>query len=57
MVARKWQVVSRAELVDYIWWWEVWENDGMLDVYIATIRKKIGKEHIETIKWFGYKIS
>ncbi|MBP7841466.1 winged helix-turn-helix domain-containing protein [Patescibacteria group bacterium] len=31
-------------------------DDSKLDVYISTIRKKLGKDFIQTEKGFGYKI-
>ncbi|MBS8122480.1 response regulator transcription factor [Candidatus Vampirococcus lugosii] len=50
-------VVSRTEIIDYIWGEEsVFESDDKLDVYISNIRKKTYKHLIETIKGFGYKI-
>lgn len=48
--------VSRTDLIDYIWGGDSRENDSTLDVYIANLRKKLGKDIIETIKWFGYRI-
>lgn len=56
LAQRKWQAISRTDLIDYIWWWDSRENDSTLDVYIANLRKKLGKDIIETIKWFWYKI-
>lgn len=56
LAQRQWQAISRTDLIDYIWWWDTWENDATLDVYIANLRKKLGKDNIETIKWFGYKV-
>lgn len=53
---RLWQAVSRTDLIDYIRWGDSRENDSTLDVYIANLRKKLGKEVIETIKGFGYRI-
>lgn len=50
------QAVSRTDLIDYIWWGDSRENDSTLDVYIANLRKKLGKDVIETIKGFGYRI-
>jgi len=49
-------VVSRWEILDFVWWENLFENGDKLDVYISTLRKKLGKELIETIKWFGYRI-
>ena len=50
--------VSRLNIIEEIWWGEAgFEEDGKLDVYVSTIRKKIGKERIETIKGFGYRMN
>jgi DNA-binding response OmpR family regulator len=49
--------VTRTDLIEYVWWGDaVYEHDGKLDVYIANLRKKLGRTCIETIKWFGYRI-
>ena len=56
LAQRMWQAVSRTDLIDYIRWWDSWENDATLDVYVANLRKKLGKDAIETIKGFGYRI-
>lgn len=51
------RLLSRSELLDFLRWDNTSErNDATLDVYIANIRKKLGKDLIETIKWHGYKI-
>ncbi len=57
LAQRQWNAISRTDLIDYIWWGDTRDNDWILDVYIANIRKKLGKDTIETIKWYGYKIS
>jgi len=52
-----WHAVSRWTIVDFVWWGDaLWESDGKLDVYISTLRKKLWKELIVTIKGFGYKL-
>lgn len=57
LAQRKWQAISRTDLIDYIRWWDEREIDSTLDVYMANVRKKLWKDSIETIKWFGYKIA
>lgn len=53
-----WLPISRTDIIAEIWWWDGRrENDGKLDVYISTIRSKLWKGIIETVKGFGYKIS
>ncbi len=52
-----WIAISRTEIIEEIWWWDsLFEWDWKLDVYISGIRKKLGKDLIETVKGFGYKI-
>lgn len=49
--------VSRSDLLEFVWWGDaLYEHDDKLDVYIANLRKKLWKQLIVTIKWFGYKI-
>lgn len=49
--------VSRSDLLEFVRWGDaLYEHDSKLDVYIANLRKKLGKELIVTIKWFGYKL-
>ena len=50
--------ISRLDIIEEIWWWEAWfEEDGKLDIYLSTIRRKIGKDSIETIKGFWYRMN
>lgn len=51
------RVISRSDLIDYIRWWEGTRGfENKLDVLISGLRKKLGKDNIETIKGFGYKL-
>lgn len=53
-----WITVTRSDIVESVWWEEaLFEADGKLDVYMANLRKKLGKEYIETIKWVWYRIN
>lgn len=52
------RAVSRSDLLEFIRWGDaLYEHDNKLDVYIANLRKKLGKKLIITIKGFGYKLS
>ena len=58
LLERKWRSISRTEIIEEIWGnYQIFEEDAKLDVYISTLRKKLGKTIIETIKWFGYQIA
>ncbi len=49
--------VSRTDIIEHVWWEsELFEADAKLDVYISTIRSKLDKKIIKTIKWYWYKI-
>lgn len=54
----KGSVVQRTSLIAAVWGDDqTREHDGALDVYIANLRKKLGKEVISTVKWVGYKLN
>lgn len=58
LVKNIWIPLSRTDIIQEVWWWDsLFDDDGKLDVYISTIRRKLGKDIIETVKGFGYKIS
>lgn len=58
LASSQWQAVSRTTLLEQVRWDEAMRSadDSKLDVYISTIRKKLGKDFIQTEKGFGYKI-
>ncbi len=55
----KWKVVSRQEMYEHVWWEFDWDFmfSKTVDVYIWYLRKKLGRELIETKKWFWYIIN
>lgn len=51
-------VVSRSDLLEFVRWGDaLYEHDNKLDVYIANLRKKLGKEFIMTVKGFWYRLT
>jgi len=57
LLENKGRTVSRTEIIEEIRGNDqIFEEDAKLDVYISTLRKKLGKTIIETIKGFGYQI-
>lgn len=57
LLDHQWRSISRTEIIEEIWWHDnIFEKDAKLDVYISTLRKKLGKTIIETIKGYGYHI-
>ena len=59
LINRKGEIVSRNELLDIIWGYEVAPVTRTIDVFIARIRKKIEKSpsrprHLKSIRSVGY---
>ena len=58
LLLNHWNVISRSDLMEEVRWEDgVRSKENKLDVYISTIRRKLGKDFIQTEKWFGYRIS
>ena len=49
------KVLTRAQILDNLWNIEESPNDGVIDVYIKNIRKKLLLDCIVTVKGIGYK--
>ena len=49
-------VVPRATLLTDVWGPDYPADSNVVDVYIRTLRKKIGAERIETIRGSGYRL-
>lgn len=57
LIRNKGMALSRLDIIEEIRGWDAgFEEDGKLDVYLSTIRRKIWKEMIETIKGYGYRL-
>lgn len=59
LAQNQWKALSREEIYAAVWW----ESDNdfayeskAIDVYIGYLRKKLGKDLIETVKWFWFLI-
>jgi len=51
------KTISRSDLISDIWWdIDLFTADNKLDVNIYSIRNKLWKDIIKTIKWFWYSI-
>jgi DNA-binding response OmpR family regulator len=57
LIQNKGRTLSRTDIITELWGDDaVWESDNKLDVYISTIRKKLHKNIITTVKGYGYCI-
>ncbi len=49
------RLFTREEIYDTVWGSDVVVGDRTIDVHIRNLRKKIGEDHIVTVKGVGYK--
>ncbi|WP_151526448.1 response regulator transcription factor [Serinicoccus kebangsaanensis] len=49
------QVLSRDQLLDRVWGFEVTGNSNVVDVYIRYLRAKLGADRISTVRGVGYR--
>lgn len=49
-------ILSRAQLLSHVWGMDFDPGSNVVDVYIRTLRKKIGAERIETVRGSGYRL-
>ena len=50
------QVMSRAQLLDRVWGYDYDPGSNIVDVYIGYLRKKFGKNCVETVRGVGYRL-
>lgn len=55
LMSKPGKVFQRDEIMSRVWGSEVVVGDRTIDVHIRKLRKKIGEQHIQTIKGVGYK--
>ncbi len=50
------QVLSREELLNYVWGYNFDSSSNIVDVYVGHLRRKLGENLIETVRGVGYKL-
>jgi len=50
------QVISREQLLDYVWGYDYNPGSNIVDVYVGYLRKKLGSDIIETVRGMGYRL-
>jgi DNA-binding response OmpR family regulator len=51
------QVVSKDRLISAVWNYDTNILPNTVEVFIGSLRKKIGKDFIKTVRGFGYKLN
>lgn len=51
------EVLSRAQLLEMVWEIGFDPGSNVVDVYVRTLRKKVGSQRIETVRGSGYRLA
>lgn len=54
-IQNPYRALSREELLNHIWGYDYIGETRTLDVHVNALRKKIGKERIQTVRQIGYQ--
>lgn len=49
------RILSRDNLLNYVWGYNYDYNSNIVDVYVGYLRKKLGSNFIETVRGIGYR--
>jgi DNA-binding response OmpR family regulator len=50
------QVLSRQQLLSIVWGYDFDPGSNVVDVYVGYLRRKLGRERIETVRGAGYRL-
>ncbi len=56
LMEKKGRVLSRSQIEDSLYGWDMEIESNTVEVHIHGLRKKLGKDFIKTLRSFGYKI-
>ena len=57
LMRRPGEVVSKTELLDHVWDAGVETAPNAVEVYVGYLRRKIGRERLETVRGAGYRLT
>ncbi|MUG92075.1 response regulator [Scytonema sp. UIC 10036] len=50
------QVLTREDLLNYVWGYNFNPSSNIVDVYVGHLRRKLGEKLIETVRSVGYRL-
>ncbi|GAA2334153.1 response regulator transcription factor [Saccharopolyspora halophila] len=51
------QVLSREQILSHVWGYDFDPGSNVVDVYVRTLRRKLGEGHIGTVRGMGYRLA
>jgi two-component system OmpR family response regulator len=48
------RVLSKDQILDYVWEYDFGGNAGIVETYVGYLRRKLGEGRIHTVRGFGY---
>ncbi|MEU5904643.1 response regulator transcription factor [Micromonospora sp. NPDC047527] len=57
LMRRPGQVVSKIELLDHVWDASLETAPNVVEVYVGYLRRKLGRDRLETIRGAGYRLA
>jgi two-component system OmpR family response regulator len=57
LLRRPGEVVSKTELLDHVWDASLETAENAVEVYVGYLRRKIGRERLETVRGAGYRLA
>jgi two-component system OmpR family response regulator len=57
LLRRPGEVVSKTELLDHVWDASLDTAENAVEVYVGYLRRKIGRERLETVRGAGYRLA
>jgi DNA-binding response OmpR family regulator len=57
LIRRRGAVVSKTELLDHVWDASIDTAPNAVEVYIGYLRRKIGRDRLETVRGAGYRLA
>ena len=49
-------LLSREQLLSRVWGYDFDPGSNVVDVYVRYLRRKIGAEHVVTVRGMGYRL-
>ncbi len=50
------QVLVREQILSHVWGYDFDPGSNVVDVYVRSLRRKIGAERVETVRGMGYRL-